>query len=242
MNKREFIAYNVAQMFHDGDVVNLGVGIPTLASTYTPKDMTVFFHAENGAVGCDRAGFFPFSLPTREAYIAWMETCGGEKGSWRTEHRDLCNATGETVSLIPGAACFDSTMAFAIARGGHLDATVLGALQVDEQCNLANWKIPGKKLNGMGGAMDIVSGAKRVIIAMEHCTKDGSPKIVKRCSLPLTAAGCVSMIVTELCIIDCIPGKLTVTAIAPGVTREDIVAKTGASLTFADNMAVMPSL
>lgn len=242
MNKREFIAYNVAQMFHDGDVVNLGVGIPTLASTYTPAGMTVFFHAENGAVGCDKAGFFPFDLPSREAYIDWMNTCGGEKGSWKTEHRDLCNATGETISLIPGAACFDSTMAFAIARGGHLDATVLGALQVDEQCDLANWKIPGKKLNGMGGAMDIVSGAKRVIIAMEHCTKDGSSKILKRCTLPLTAAGCVSTIVTELCIIDCQPGRLTVTGIAPGVSREEIAAKTGAALLFADTLREMVSL
>lgn len=241
MDKRNFIAKNVAGMFHDGDVVNLGVGIPTLASSYVPEGMTVLFHAENGCVGAGTAGGFPFDLSAREKVIEWMETCGGENGSWQTVHRDLCNASGEVITLIPGAACFDSNMAFAIARGGHLDATVLGALEVDEECNLANWKIPGKKLNGMGGAMDIVSGAKRVIIAMEHCNKRGEPKIVKRCSLPLTAAHCVSSIVTELCIIDCKPGELTVVAIAPGVTREEIIAKTDATLHFADDIAEMVS-
>ena len=143
------------------------------------------------------------------------------------------------IKLIPGAACFDSCMAFGIARGGHLDATVLGALQVDQYCNLANWKIPGKKLNGMGGAMDIVTGAKRVIIAMEHCSRDGEPKIVKHCTLPLTAVGRVNTIVTEKCIIECVPGTLTVTAIAPGVSREDIIASTGAELVFAENIAEM---
>lgn len=239
MDKREFIAMNAAQMFHDGDVVNLGVGIPTLASNYVPDGMTVLFHAENGCVGAGAAGGFPFDLASREKVIDWMETCGGEDGSWKSVHRDLCNASGEVISLIPGAACFDSNLAFAIARGGHLDATVLGALQVDEECNLANWKIPGKKLNGMGGAMDIVSGAKRVIIAMEHCNKSGEPKIVKQCTLPLTAAHCVDTIVTELCIIDCKPGKLTVVAMAPDVTREEIIAKTGAELQFADEIAVM---
>ena len=144
MGKREFIARNVAAMFHDGDVVNLGVGIPTLASTYVPEGMTVLFHAENGCVGAGEAGGFPWDFSTRESVIAWMDSCAGEKGSWKTVHKDLCNASGEVITLIPGACCFDSTMAFAIARGGHLDATVLGALQVDEACNLANWKIPGK--------------------------------------------------------------------------------------------------
>ena len=241
MGKREFIARNVAAMFHDGDVVNLGVGIPTLASTYVPEGMTVLFHAENGCVGAGEAGGFPWDFSTRESVIAWMDSCAGEKGSWKTVHKDLCNASGEGITLIPGACCFDSTMAFAIARGGHLDATVLGALQVDEACNLANWKIPGKKLNGMGGAMDIVSGAKKVIIAMEHCTKNGDAKIVEHCSLPLTAPGCVNTIVTELCIIDCKPGCLTVTAIAPGVTPDEIRAKTGAHLCFAAQLETMLS-
>lgn len=241
MGKREFIARNVAAMFHDGDVVNLGVGIPTLASTYVPEGMTVLFHAENGCVGAGEAGGFPWDFSTRESVIAWMDSCAGEKGSWKTVHKDLCNASGEVITLIPGACCFDSTMAFAIARGGHLDATVLGALQVDEDCNLANWKIPGKKLNGMGGAMDIVSGAKKVIIAMEHCTKNGDAKIVEHCSLPLTAPGCVNTIVTELCIIDCKPGCLTVTAIAPGVTPDEIRAKTGVHLRFAEQLETMLS-
>ena len=239
MDKRSFIAKNVANMFHDGDVVNLGVGIPTLASTFVPDGMTVLFHAENGCVGADKAGGYPWDDSSRESVIAWMETCGGELGSWRTVHRDLCNASGEVITLRPGAACFDSNMAFAIARGGHLDATVLGALQVDQECNLANWKIPGKKLNGMGGAMDIVSGAKRVIIAMEHCNKAGEPKIVKNCTLPLTAVGCVNAIVTELCIIECAPGKLTVVAVAPGVTEEEIRRKTEAELYFAPDLREM---
>lgn len=241
MDKRVFIAKNVAQLFHDGDSVNLGIGIPTLASSYIPDGITVFIHAENGALGVDKAGGWPWDDSSRESVIKWMESCGGERGSWRTMHRDLCNAGNEVINLIPGASCFDSVMSFAIARGGHLDATVLGALQVDEECNLANWKIPGKKLNGMGGAMDLVCGAKRVIIAMEHCAKDGSPKIVKRCTLTLTASGCVSTIVTELCVIECRPGRLTVTAIAPGVMREEIIEKTEASLFFSEDMKTMIS-
>ena len=239
MDNRNFIAKNVARMFSDGDVVNLGVGIPTLASSYVPDGIQVFFHAENGAVGAGEAGGFPWDSTTRESHIEWLEEYGGEKGSWKTWHRDLCNASGEVIKLIPGAACCDSCMAFGIARGGHLDATVLGALQVDEACNLANWKIPGVKLNGMGGAMDIVSGAKRVIIAMEHCTKKGAHKIVEKCTLPLTAVCCVDTIVTEKCIIDCKPGRLTVVAKAKNVTREDIIASTGAKLYFADDVADM---
>lgn len=240
MNKREFIAKNVARMFSDGDLVNLGVGIPTLASSYVPAGMEVIFHAENGAIGAGEAGGFP-DTTTREGMISWMESCGGELGSWRTVHRDLCNASGEVIKLIPGAACCDSAMAFAIARGGHLDATVLGALQVDRECNLANWKIPGKKLNGMGGAMDIVSGAKRVIIAMEHCNKNGESKIVEKCTLPLTALNCVTSIVTELCIIDCKPGELKVVALAPGVSKEDVIKNTAAELVFADELEEMVS-
>lgn len=239
MDKRELIARNVATLFHDGDVVNLGVGIPTLASTFIPEDMTVLIHSENGAVGVDQALGCPWDWSTRESMLAWMETCGGELGSWRTVHRDLTNASMEAVTLIPGAACFDSVTAFAIARGGRLSATVLGALQVDEDCNLANWKIPGKRLNGMGGAMDMASGAKRVIVAMEHCAKDGSPKILKKCTLPLTAVGCVSTIVTDLCMIECAPGNLQVVAIAPGVTKEEIIAKTEAALTFAEDIKEM---
>lgn len=240
MDKRMFIAKNVASLFQDGDLVNLGIGIPTLASGFIPEGMTVLFHAENGCVGCDKNyGMHYDHSQTREEISAWLKRTGGEEGSWETEHKDLCNAGGESISLIPGAACFNSNIAFGIARGGHLDATVLGALQVDRECNLANWKIPGKKLNGMGGAMDIVSGAKKVIIAMEHCAKNGTPKIVEHCTLPLTAVNCVDMIVTDLCMIECQPGKLTVVAMAPNVTKEEIISKTGTELVFADDMREM---
>ena len=241
MDKRQMIAKNVATLFHDGDLVNLGVGIPTLASSFVPEGIDVIIHAENGAVGCDSSNGYPWDLTSREAMIASREPWGGELGGYRTRHRDLCDASGDSITLIPGAACCDSVMAFSIARGGRLDATVLGALQVDEECSLANWKIPGKKLNGMGGAMDIVSGARRVIIAMEHCTKSGEPKILKKCTLPLTAAHCVDTVVTDLCVIDCKPGCLTVTAIAPGVTREELLARTEAPLSFAENVTEMLS-
>ena len=241
MDKRLFIAKNVATLFNDGDVVNLGVGIPTLSSTFVPKDITVLIHAEDGAVGCDRSNGYIFDLESREGAIASRTPWGGEDGNYRTQHRDLVDASGDSITLIPGAFCCDTTMAFAIARGGHLDATVLGALQVDQECNLANWKIPGKKLNGMGGAMDIVSGAKRVIIAMEHCNKNGESKIVEKCTLPLTALNCVTSIVTELCIIDCKPGELKVVALAPGVSKEDVIKNTAAELVFADELEEMVS-
>jgi acetate CoA/acetoacetate CoA-transferase beta subunit len=239
MDKRQFIARNVAALLSDGDVVNLGVGIPTLASSFVPKDVFVLIHAENGAVGCATSNGYPWDLSSREAAIASREPWGGENGNYSIKHRDLCDASGDSITLIPGAACCDTVMAFTIARGGRLDATVLGALQVDEERNLANWKIPGKKLNGMGGAMDIVSGAKRVIIAMEHNAKNGEPKLVKRCSLPLTAAHCVNTIVTELCVIDCLPEGLTVVSMAPGVSREELLSRTEAELRFADQVDVM---
>lgn len=239
MDTREMIARNAATLFHNGDLINLGVGIPTLASSFVPEGIDVIIHAENGAVGCDKSNGCPWDMSSREAVITSREPWGGEQGSYRTKHRDLCDASGDSITLIPGAACCDTVTAFAIARGGRLDATVLGALQVDEECNLANWKIPGKKLNGMGGAMDIVSGAKRVIIAMEHNAKSGDAKILKKCTLPLTAAHCVDTIVTELCIIDCKPGLLTVTAIAPGVTKDEIISRTEAALVFADDIAEM---
>lgn len=241
MDKRAFIAKNAAALFHDGDVVNLGIGIPTLASTFVPDGVTVFIHAEDGVVGCRSSNGYIWDLTTREGAIAGRERCRGELGNWRTAHKDLVDASGDSITLIPGAACFDSTMAFAIARGGRLDATVLGALQVDQRGNLANWKIPGKKLNGMGGAMDIVSGAGRVIIAMEHVAKNGEPKIRRECTLPLTAVGCVNTIVTDLCVINCGADGLTVVALAPGVTREDVLRQTEAELRFAGSLAEMLS-
>lgn len=240
MDSRHFIAKNVAAMFRDGDVVNLGIGIPTLASLYIPPEITVFFHAENGCVGADKTFTKPWNPEsTRESVIRWLSEHRQYSGTGAEQHKDLCNAGNESITLLPGASCFDSCLSFAIAKGGRLSATVLGALQVDRNCDLANWKIPGKKLNGMGGAMDIVSGARRVIVAMEHCTKKGEPKIVETCSFPLTALACVDTIVTELCIIDCVPGRLTVTALAPGVERQDVLNRTEAELCFADDPGTM---
>lgn len=239
MDKRHFIACNAATLFQDGEVVNLGIGIPTLASNYIDSNITVFIHAENGAIGIADTMGKPWDNSSRESVVAWLCEHGGDDVDWRTGHRDLCNAGNDVVTLVPGASCFDTLMAFSIARGGHLDATVLGALQVDAECNLANWKIPGKKLNGMGGAMDIVSGAKRVIIAMEHCNKANEPKIVQHCSLPLTASHCVTDIVTDLCIIKCQPGKFVVTAIAQGITQNELQQKTGVPLQFAKDLKLM---
>ena len=228
MDNRRFIARNIADMLHDGDFVNLGVGMPTLVGAYIPKNITVFLHGENGNIGANAI------IPCPDAErVQWEIDHGGENGDWMTGHRDLTNASGELITLMPGGCCFDSCTAFVMARGGHLDATVLGGLQVDEEGNLANWMIPGKRVTGMGGAMDLVSGAKRVIIAMEHCTKTGEPKIVKKCTMPLTAVKCVSAVVTELCILEWQNGRFVVTAMAPGVSREELCAKTAIELEFA---------
>lgn len=171
MDKRFKIAKRVAQEFKNGDVVNLGIGIPTLVSNYIAEDVKVLLHSENGFTGL-----------------------GSAEGA---DDADLTNAGGQMVQVNAGAAMFDSALSFTIVRGGHLDATVLGALQVDEQGNLANWMVPGKIVPGMGGAMDLVVGAKRVIVAMEHVGKDGKPKIMKQCTLPLTACGEVDLIITD---------------------------------------------
>lgn len=234
MDNREIIAKNIAPMLKDGDFVNLGIGIPTLVSKYIPKDVTVLLHGENGSIGQDHI----FQVERNHAK-EWEACHQGDRTNWQTGHKDLGNAGCAYISLIPGGACFDSAVSFAMARGGHLDATILGGLQVDSHGNLANWIVPGKRVNGMGGAMDLVSGAKRVIIAMEHCAKDGSSKILKHCTLPLTAIGCVDVIVTEKCIIEFVDGIMTVTKIAPNVTREELVAMTEATLTFADDVEEM---
>lgn len=238
MTNREIIAKNIAALLHDGDFVNLGVGIPTLVSNYIPKDVTVLLHAENGCVGQDQQLDLDI-YTTKETAAEWFRENGDSAKDWRNGHRDMYNAGDQIITLVPGGCCFDSVTAFAMARGGHLDATVLGALQVDQQGCLANWNVPGKAVKGMGGAMDLVSGAKKVIVAMEHNAKDGAPKILKSCTFPLTAVGCVDVICTELCMIECREGKLVVVAMNPDISREELAKRTEAELAFADEVRKM---
>jgi acetate CoA/acetoacetate CoA-transferase beta subunit len=211
---REVIAKRVAQELKDGDVVNLGIGLPTLVANYIPEGMDITFQSENGFVGLG---------PAPEA---------------GKEDKDISNAGGQPVTILPGGAFFDSATSFAIIRGGHVDATVLGALQVDEKGNLANWMIPGKMVPGMGGAMDLVVGAKKVIVAMEHTAK-GNPKILKECKLPLTAAGQVDLIITEMGVIEVTDKGLVLTELGPEATVEDVKAATEAELIVSENLKKM---
>ena len=239
LNSREIIARNIATMLRDGDFVNLGVGIPTMVGNFIPEGMEVIFHGENGTAGLKEELAVKGIYETEESLLAFQRSHRGDRPAYEEGHKDLVNASGIYSTLIKGACCFDSIISFAIARGGHLDMTVLGGMQVDEQGNLANWKVPGKREGGMGGAMDLVAGTKKVVIAMEHCDRNGNPKILKKCTLPLTGAACVTNVVTELCMIDVTGEGLLVTAMAPGLTKEELQAKTEASLLFAEDMKTM---
>ena len=204
--RMEWLVKRVAQEFKTGDVVNLGIGIPTKVANALPEGVEIILQSENGYIGVG---------PAPEA---------------GKEDPDTVNAGGQYATILPGGCSFDSATSFAIIRGGHVDATVLGALEVDEEGNLANWMIPGKMVPGMGSAMDLVVGAKRVIVAMEHSTKKGSFKILKKCALPLTAAKQVNLIITEMGVMEVTPKGLVLKEIAPSLTFEEVQACTGATL------------
>jgi acetate CoA/acetoacetate CoA-transferase beta subunit len=208
------IPRRIAQELAPGMLVNLGIGIPTLVANYVPEGMHVFFQSENGLIGT--------GTPPEEGMA----------------HPTLTDAGGRPVTALPGACAFDSAMSFGLIRGGHLDLTVLGGLQVDQEGHLANWMIPGKMVPGMGGAMDLVTGAKRVIVAMQHTAKRAS-KIVNRCSLPITATRAVEMVVTELAVIGFANGTATLLETGPGVSVGQVVAATEASLTVLENVPEM---
>ena len=213
MGVKEKIAERIAKELKDGDVVNLGIGLPTLVANYIPEHVNVILQSENGFVGL------------------------GPVADESNKNKNIVNAGGQYVTINEGSAFFDSATSFGIIRGGHVDATVLGALEVDENGNLANYMIPGKMVPGMGGAMDLVSGAKKVIIAMTHTSK-GVPKILKECTLPLTAVGQVDLIVTEKGVIEVTKDGLVLKEVAPGVTVEDVINSTEAKLIVSDDLKI----
>ncbi len=210
---RNFIAKRTAKFFNDGDVVNLGIGMPTLCLDYLPEDVDIWIESENGVLGLSSAD------PDGDI--------------------DIVDASGGVSKMRTGGACFSSFDSFGLIRGGHVQATVLGAYEVDQEGNLANWMVPGKTCAGMGGAMDLVSGAEKVLIMMEHCDKYGNPKILKKCTLPLTAYHEVDYIITELCVLHVTDKGLVLEELAPNVTVEDVVAKTGAELVIPEKIGSM---
>ena len=217
MEPQEIIARRIAQELKSGMLVNLGIGIPTLVANYLPNGAQVFFQSENGLIGTG-------AIPAEGM-----------------AHPMLTDAAGHPVTALPGASTFDSAMSFGLIRGGHVDKTVLGGLQVDQAGRLANWMIPGKMVKGMGGAMDLVAGARRVVVAMEHTTREGAPKILKTCTLPLTGVNVVDTIATEIAYIRVTKDGLVLEEVALGLTAEDVQRATEARLIVSSNLRVMES-